>query len=404
VSTSSAGQSGAGEAIVTELEGLSREQRWRLILGKEAERALGGGAAGAAGALGSENLKALDATLGALYDAPEEEAADAGERGAGLGKSSPRIARWLGDVRKYFPREVVVVVQKDAIERRGLKQLLFEPELLAQVEPSVELVATLLTLKELIPDRAKESARALVKQVADEIVRRLRSGVERSIRGALNRAQHSPQPRLANLDVRRTLRHNLRNFDLEKKRLIVDRTFFFARRHKQREWTIILCLDQSGSMASSLVYGAVTASILASLPSVRTHLVAFDTEVVDLTERAHDPVDVLFGVQLGGGTDINRAVGYCQELIQEPRKTLFVLVSDLYEGGNQTQLLQRLEFMTRSGVRCAALLALDDGGTPAFDAAMARRVRDLDIPAFACTPNRLPDLLEDLLKGNRPRG
>jgi hypothetical protein len=383
-----------------QVEALDRAGRWRLILGKAAQPSLAAlGATGGRALDGS--LLELDAALDVIYENERgDDGASGAARSASLARSAPKLARWLGDIRKYFPRDVVAVIQEDAIERRGLKQLLFEPETLGQITPSVELAATILSLKGLIPEQTLETARRVVRAVADEIVRRLRSSIERSIRGALDRSRTSPIARLANLDIRRTLRHNLRNYDRDRKAMVVERLFFHARKQQAFEWTVIVCLDQSGSMAPSLVYGAVTASILASLRAIKTHLVVFDTEVVDLTDVCDDPVEVLFGVHLGGGTDINRAVGYCQELVTTPRKTLFLLITDLCEGGDATSLAQRLEQMVGSGVRAACLLALADDGAPAFDHAMARRVRGMGVPTFACTPTLLPELLEAALKGD----
>lgn len=376
---------------------MDRVQRWRLVLGRTAEqelRALGG----RAGALLDGPLSELDGALGAIYE-EEERPEETGKRSAGLGKSAPRLAKWLGDIRSYFPRDVVAVIQQDAIERKGLKQLFFEPETLGEVTPSVEMVGALLSLKGLIPDRAKETARLIVLEVVEEIVKRLRSGLEQSVRGALDRSRHAPLKSLPNLDWRRTIAGNLKNYVREKKTVVPDRFFFWARQHRRKEWNVIVCMDQSGSMAESVVYGSVTGAILASLPALETHVVVFDTEVVDLTEQCSDPVDLLFGVQLGGGTDINRAVKYCQGLIHDPRKTIFILITDLFEGGNAAELVRRFEEMTDSGVRALTLLALSDSGVPSFDERLAKELRALGVPCFGCTPGVLPELLAGALRG-----
>lgn len=377
---------------------LDRAGRWRLILGKTASESLISiGATGVS--LGM--LDHLDAALDVVYEtAKDEDEAGDRKRGAGLGKSALKLARWLGDIRAYFPREVVAVIQQDAIERRGLRQLLFEPETLGQVTPSIELAATILAFKGTIPERAKDTARNVVRAVADEIVKRLRAEIERSVRGALDRSRTSPIARLANLDIPRTLRRNLRNYDREREQIVIERLYFHARQRRQFEWNVIVCLDQSGSMAPSLVYGAVMASILSSLTAIKTNLVVFDTEVVDLTEHCHDPVDALFGMQLGGGTDIERAVAYCATLITRPAKTLLVLVTDLFEGGDRTKLLERLDYLVGSGVQVVCLLALSDDGAPGYDHDTARAVRALGIATFACTPTLLPELLEAALRGD----
>jgi hypothetical protein len=343
----------------------------------------------------------LDEALGHIYGGSGSggEAPPSGKRSAGLGSSAPRLAQWLGDIRGYFARDVVAVIQRDAIEKKGLKQLLFEPETLGQVTPSIELVGTLMSLKGLIPEKTKDTAREIVRAVVEDIMKRLRGGVEQAIRGALDRARHSPTRSLPNMDWARTIRRNLKNYDKKRKVVIPESFHFFARQQRRKEWNVIVALDQSGSMADSVVYGGVMGAIFASLPALETHVVAFDTEVVDLSEKCQDPVDMLFGIQLGGGTDINRAVAYCQGLVHDPRKTLFILITDLYEGGNAHELLRRMEELVGAGVRAVCLLALSDGGVPSHDDNLARRFAELGVPCFACTPNMLAPLLEGAIKG-----
>ena len=372
-----------------------RYTRWRLLLGRGADAGLCQ-LSGRASLLDSDQAN-LDEALGQIYDGGSDS--DSGQRSAGLGSSAPRLAKWLGDIRGYFSKDVVAVIQRDAIEQKGLKQLLFEPETLGQVTPNIELVGTLMALKGMIPERAKEAAREVVRAVVEEIVKRLRGGLEQAVRGALDRSRHSPIRSLPNLDWARTIRRNLKNYDTARRVVIPDSFHFFARQHRRREWHVIVALDQSGSMADSVVYGGVTAAIFATLPALETHAIAFDTEVVDLTDKLHDPVDVLFGVQLGGGTDINRAVAYCQGLIHDPRKTLFLLISDLIEGGLGRELVRRMEDMVAAGVRAIGLLALADSGVPCYDENMARRLADVGVPCFACNPAMLPALIEGALKG-----
>lgn len=239
----------------------------------------------------------------------------------------------------------------------------------------------------------------VVRAVVDELTKKMESEIISAVRGAIDRSRHSPLKSLPNLDWKRTIGKNLHNYIKEKKTIIPDRFFFWSRQLKRREWNVIVCMDQSGSMAESVVYGAVTGAILASMPALETHVIVFDTEVVDLTEQCSDPVDILFGVQLGGGTDINRAVKYCQSLVTDPRKTLFILITDLYEGGNQSELVRRMEDMAQSGVRAVTLLALSDSGVPTYDEHLAKKLRSLGVPCFGCTPNMLPELLSTAIKG-----
>jgi len=229
----------------------------------------------------------------------------------------------------------------------------------------------------------------------------MENDMRRAVVGALNKKKHSPIPSLANTDWKYTIRKNLKNYDSEKKRIIPERFYFFENHRVNKDWRVILDMDQSGSMADSIIYASIMGSIFASIPALDTRIVAFDTEVVDLTESCgNDPVDILFGVQLGGGTDINKSVSYCSQFIENPKKTLFILISDLYEGGVEAGLLRQLRELKESGVTVLVLLALADDGVPAYDVDLARKISALTIPCFGCTPQKLPDLIACALKGD----
>ena len=357
-----------------------RMRRWRLVLGGEQD--------GTGVSLAGDD-KRIDAALGALYGGSGD-----GPRSAGLGASAPTVARWLGDIREYFPASVVQVMQQDAIERLDLHQLLLEPELLDAVEPDVHLVGTLLSLNRVIPARTRETARAVVRKVVDELERRLEQRTRAAAAGALDRATRTRRPRrLADVDWDRTIRANLRHYQPSARTIIAERLIGYGRRQQAVQRDVILCIDQSGSMASSVVYSSVFAAVLASMRSLKTSLVVFDTSVVDLTPELHDPVEVLFGTQLGGGTDINQALGYCESLVANPSDTILVLISDLLEGGDQSALFRRAAALVASGVTLVTLLALSDDGAPAYDHANAQAFAALGSPAFACTPDQFPDLM-----------
>ncbi len=372
-------------------------RRWRLVLGKDSQGSLEN--CSPSGCSLSETDSEMDDALAAIYDETGEDGQPR-QRQAGLGGSSPRLAKWLGDIRTYFKDDVVTVIQQDAIERRGLKQLLFEPEMLRNVQPNIQLVGTLMSLSGKIPERTKETARMVVSAVVDEIKKRLEQRIRQAVMGAINRKEHSPLPNASAIDWKWTIGRNLKNFNTDLQTIIPERVYFYSRAQRSNTWTVIVDMDQSGSMADSVVYGAVTGSIFASLPALDTHVVAFDSEVVDLTEKCgNDPVSMLFGVQLGGGTDINKSVGYCEQFIKEPKKTLFILITDLFEGGNQAQLVRRMGDMVASGVRAICLLALSDSGIPSYDEHLARKLSALGVPCFGCTPTHLPELLEGALRG-----
>jgi Mg-chelatase subunit ChlD len=370
---------------VTGADPQERLRRWRMVLGEPAQQPLGVRLTG--------DDAGMDGALGALYDAPGTGGEPGGPRSAGLGASAPRVARWLGDVRTYFPSSVVQVLQRDAVERLHLTQLLLEPELLEAVEPDVHLVGTLLSLGRVLPETTKATARQVVAKVVAEVERRIAERTRASVTGALDRTVRSRRPPLRAVDWDRTIRANLDHYLPEHRTVVPERLVGSGRRQRAVARDVVLAVDQSGSMAESVVYASVFGSVLASMRSLRTSLVVFDTAVVDLTDELHDPVDVLFGVQLGGGTDINRAIAYCQGLVTRPRDTLFVLVSDLYEGGVREEMLRRVAALTATGVQVVVLLALSDSGAPSFDRENAAALTALGVPAFATTPDAFPELL-----------
>ncbi len=352
-----------------------RARRWRLVLGSPAGESMDV-------SLRGDDL-GIDRALEALYDS---------DRKGSLGSSAPNVPRWLGDVRRYFPRSVVQVMQRDAIQRLDMQRMLLEPELLEAVEADVHLVATLMALRGALPAKTEETARQVVRKVTDELQRKLAEPVRQAVTGALSRAMRNRRPRHNEIDWHRTIRANLRNYLPEYRTIVPETRIGFGRRRASLR-DIVLCIDQSGSMASSVVYSSVFGAVLASLPSVSTSLVVFDTAVVDLTDLLDDPVQVLFSTQLGGGTDINRAVAYCQSLIRRPADSIFVLISDLFEGGVQEELLKRVATLLASGVQVIVLLALSDEGAPAYDHGIAANLAAMGAPSFACTPDLFPDLM-----------
>ncbi|GAA2576271.1 VWA domain-containing protein [Streptomyces tubercidicus] len=365
-----------------------RLRRWRLVLG-------GGGADGTGCALSGRDA-AMDGALSSLYGREKGRGANGGEggrRSAGLGASAPGVARWLGDIRTYFPSSVVQVMQRDAIDRLGLSALLLEPEMLAAVEADVHLVGTLLSLNKVMPETTRQTARAVVRKVVEQLEKKLAQRTRATLTGALDRSARISRPRHRDIDWDRTIRANLKNHLPEYRTVVPERLIGYGRAARSVKKDVVLCIDQSGSMAASVVYASVFGAVLASMRTLDTRLVVFDTSVVDLTDQLDDPVDVLFGTQLGGGTDINRALAYCQSRITRPTETVVVLISDLYEGGIRDEMLKRVAAMKASGVQFVTLLALSDEGTPAYDREHAAALAALGAPAFACTPELFPDVM-----------
>ncbi len=364
-------------------ENLDRLKRWRLLLG-------GGPADGTGCTLGGDEAR-MDTALARLYGDGEGDEGDASKRG-GLGKSRPSVARWLGDIREFFPESVVKVMQQDALERQGLRQMLLEPELMENLTPDVHLAADLVALKDTMPAKAKDTARLVVQRVVEELERKLAEPMRAAVMGSLHRSVRNRRPRHSEIDWHRTIRANLKHYQPAHQTIIPERRIGFGRK-KSALRDIVLCIDQSGSMGTSVVYGGVFGAVLATLKAVSTRMVVFDTEVVDLSDKLQDPVDLLFGVQLGGGTDINRALAYCQTLMGRPEETILVLVSDLYEGGHRAEMLRRAQALVGSGVQMIALLALSDDGRPSYDHQVAAEFAGMGIPCFACTPDLFPDLM-----------
>ncbi len=368
--------------------------RWRLILGSETQKDFSDMGLSE---LSQEQLL-MDNALAAIYGTDKESFGSSGSRGAGNGPSSPHISKWLGDIRSLFDPDMVAVVQNDAIERKGLKQLLLEPELLENLEPDLNMASTLLMLKDQIPKKSKESARKFIQKIVEDINRKMESQIQRAVTAALNKREHSPLPSASAIDFKYTISRNLRNYNSDLNAIIPERVYFFDRASKINRWNVILDIDQSGSMGESIIYSSIMACILASMSSVNTHIVAFDTSVMDLTDLCQDPVDLLFGFQMGGGTDIAKSLAYCQKFIETPSKTLFFLISDLDEGGNRAALLNRIKEIKESGATVIVLLAVADGGRPYYDETTAQRISAMNIPCFACSPDKLPELLEKALK------
>jgi hypothetical protein len=371
-----------------------RLKRWRLLLG-------GGDADGIGISLkGAE--AGMDGALAALYggDGGDDSEADSYELRKGLERShgygstrnAPKVARWLGDIRQYFPSSVVKVMQQDALERLNLRQMLLQPEMLEAVEPDVHMVATLLSLNSIMPSTAKDTARMVVRRVVEELERKLANPLQQAVMGSLNRAMRNRRPRHNEIDWNRTIRANLKHYQPEYQTVVPQTRIGYGRKRSALRH-IILCIDQSGSMATSVVYAGIFGAVLASLPAIKTSVVVYDDKVVDLTAELHDPVDLLFGTQLGGANRTDLALTYCQGLVQQPQETILVLITDLYEGSTSAPMLKLSASLVASGVQMVVLLALNDEGAPIYDHQNATEMVRLGIPTFGCTPDLFPDLM-----------
>ncbi|MFI3200048.1 MAG: VWA domain-containing protein [Eubacteriales bacterium] len=373
-------------------------KRWRLILGEETQEKLSELDEKGLSLTGEELL--MDHALQEIYaNRNFQEVGESDGTQGGRGKSFPEASKWLGDIQSIFNKDIVKIIQNDAIERCGLKQLLMEPEVLDNMEPDVNLASTIMLIKEQVPAKSKENVRRFIKKIVEDINKRLAEDVRKVISAKLNKKEHSPIPSARAIDFKYTIQRNLKNYNQEYNTIIPEKIYFYdsASKNDSNKWTIILDVDKSYSMGESVIYSSVLSCILASVNAVKTKIVSFDTQVVDLTHLSDDPVELLYGFNMGGGTDINKSIAYCETLIENPSKTIFFLISDLEEGGNASEMLNRLGNLKEQGVVVVSLLAITDSGTPHYDKAVAEKIGKLGISCFACSPNQLPELLTKAL-------
>jgi Mg-chelatase subunit ChlD len=374
----------------TDLQTLAR---WRLILGKQAE-------AHGIGCAGDAELERIGGLIGFLFG-EENGGGSAASRGRQGGRGSPilTVPEWVDLVAELFPHQAKEVLERELVRRRGIAELLEQPQLLEKVEPNLELVKTLLTHKDLLNPKTRVLARKIIDKVVQELKEKMRAQVESAITGAIRRDRHSPRKVYRNLDIKTTLRRNLKNYDSERRQVLVERLYFFAAERRKRPWHIIVTVDQSGSMLDSAIFSAVMASIFAELTSVRTSLLLFDTEVVDLSDQVGQPVDVLLSIQLGGGTDITKALQYAQQLVREPARTIVVLITDFYEGRDERDLVRQVHALSQAGVRMIGLGALGYDARPEYNKPTARKLRKVGMDILVCTPEKLAECMAQIIRG-----
>lgn len=373
--------------------------RWRLVLGKAAEEH-------GISCAGNGDAERIEKLVGFLFESEEGHAKGGGRggrsssaRSAGLGPSQLTVPDWVDAVNEMFPHQSKEVMQKELIRRRGIAELMEKPELLEKIEPNLELVKTLLTHRELLNPKTRILARKIIEKVVEELKRTMQVQVEQAISGAIRKDRHSPRKVFRNLDLKTTLRRNLANFDKDSGKLHVDRLFFYAAERKKKPWHVIVVVDQSGSMLESAIFSAVMASIFAELPAVKTSLVLFDTQIVDLSDRVGQPVDVLLSIQLGGGTDITQALIYANTLVRQPQRTIVVLITDFYEGRAESDLVAQTRIMADGGLRMIGLGALGYDARPFYNKATAAKLRKVGMDILVCTPEKLAECMAEIIRG-----
>lgn len=357
--------------------------KWRLLLGKYASEHI---------SFEGADLRYMDMeeVLDYLYDREYGENSGVRKEG-GSGDSNLTVADWLNKIRELFPKETVEIMEHHALENYGMSELLTDKEVLEKLEPNQELLKTILQLKSLMKGEVLEAARKIVKKTADELMKKLEQDMRKSLLGRLDRSKASHVPSIRNLDIKKTISANLKNYDLENGQLVLKRVYFHSRIKRYHTWRIILAVDESGSMLDSVIHSAVMAGIFARLPMLDTRLVIFDTNVVDLSGYIEDPVETLMSVQLGGGTDIAGALAYCEGLIENPGRTMVVLISDLYEGGGYQRLYSVSRGIIEAGAKLIALTSLDMEANPNYDRNAAAHLAGLGAHVAAMTPEGLAD-------------
>ena len=367
--------------------------RWRLVLGSNSDVSLD-----FSGSIGEiERFTDMEQLLDYLYgNAQGDDVRREGNRQGGLGESQLTAAKWITRVRELFPKSAAEVMQRHALEEFGMTELLTDKKVLENMKPDMQLLKTVLQLKHLMRGEVLETAKRIAKQVADELRQKLESSTRRAITGRLDRSQRSPVRSSRNIDMKKTIRRNLKHYDTEHGQLVLQDIYFGSRIKKYNKKTVIIAIDESGSMLDSVIYSAVMAQIIAGMSFAEVRLVIFDTKVVDLSSEADDPAQVIMSIQLGGGTNIANALGYCETLIRNPHETCVICVTDLYEGGSRTNLLNTSRSIIGSGAKLSFLTALDEEADPVFDRSLGQKLADTGAFVGALTPDRLGDYIGSL--------
>lgn len=367
--------------------------KWRLMLGRYSENAISFGKGDS-----NVNYMDMDSLLEFLYDREySEEDGIRKERQGTLDSSKLTVPQWITKIRTLFPKDTVEILEKHALEKYNMNELLTNKEVLEKLEPNMDLLKNILQLKHLMRGEVLETAKDIVKKAADDITRKLENDIRKAITGRVNKNKSSLIKNSRNLDFKKIIRKNLKNYDKENERLMINKVYFNDRVKKYNPWNVIIAVDESGSMLDSVIHSAVMAGIFSKLPMLKTNLIIFDTEVVDLSGFVDDPVTTLMSVQLGGGTDINKALQYCENLMENPQKTMVILVSDLYEGYSYGNMYATAKSIVESGAKLIVLTALDLEAAPCYDKNAGEKFAALGADVAAVTPGGLSKWIAEII-------
>ena len=359
--------------------------KWRLMLGRYADGQISFGG-------DSQTFQDMDNVLDYLYSreyGEDEGVRDPKELTGGSGQSQLTVSKWINEVNRLFPKETIEVLEKEALDRYGMTELLTDESVLEKLEPNQELLKLIIQLKGLMNPKVLQAAKEIVRRVVEELRKKFEQEIRQSLTGRIDKNHENPIATARNLDVKTTILRNLKNYDKEKQRLVLEKVYFFSRVKHSVTWDVVICVDESGSMLDSVIHSSVMAGIFASLPMLETKLVIFDTNVVDLSESVDDAVETLMSVQLGGGTDIGKAMRYCETLVKNPERTIFVLVTDLYEGGRPQEMYACARGLVEAGVKLMILTALDKEANPNYNRSAAAKMASLGAHVGAMTPGEL---------------
>lgn len=366
--------------------------RWRLILGQFAEEELpldGGG-----------DLFEEDECLSFLYD--REYGEERGVRGGsgeigGRGRSVLSVPEWLKKVKKLFPKSASEIMQKDALDKYGINEILTDPDVLKNIEPDINLLSKLLQFGGTIPKELRSQADEIIKKTAEEISKKLECGLKKCFYGRRVSGSQSYYKVSANFDFKRTVEKNLKNYSTEFRTVIPSRLYFKNAVKRYNPWDVIILADESGSMVDSVIYAAVTAGIFARLPFMTVRLAVFDTAVADLSEHVYECSELMMKLQLGGGTDILKALRYAESLISKPRRTIVILITDLYDGGDIRRVYGKCADILESGAKLFVLPALDYRAEPIYNRTAAKTLARMGADVGAVTPEGLADWIANII-------
>lgn len=361
--------------------------RWRLILGEFADEDLPV----------SDSNKEIDGALSFLYDNEYSEERNMRSKKGGRGASVMDIPAWLKKVKKLFPKKTCEIMQKHALNKYGMTEMLTNPEVLKEIEPDMDLLKKLLSFRNVMPENVKAMAYSIIEQVINDLKKSLEVKVRKSFYGKkLPYSSNAPKV-YRNFSFKRTVERNLKNYSPEYKTIIPQRLYFDANIRKYNPWNIIILVDESGSMSDSVIYSAVMASIFSKLPFISIKLVIFDTNIVDLSDYISDPVETLMKVQLGGGTDIYKALCYAQKIMTAPQKSIVILISDLYDNKDYRFMYSCCADIVEAGAKFFVLPALDYSASPCYDKRAGEGMAKRGAEVCAVTPEGLAEWIGNVI-------